>query len=509
MGDEGTKDEKRSGKTGHEPPPGAESTGTWTAQGTSIDYAVSAKWIVLRKKEKPSAEIFSVSYVARSDGNRPVTFVFNGGPGASSAFLHMGVVGPRRVAFGANGALPPMPPRLVTNEESWLAFTDLVFIDPVGTGFSRVIEEDDDDRDPAKKPAKEREGDRDAAGKEYFGYKRDLESLCEAMGRWLSAHGRWGSPVFIAGESYGGYRVGRLVRMLQETAGIGLSGAVLISPALEISSLLPTDYDVLGWVDLLPTMAITAVHHGRSRAFAAGTAPEVVLAEAESFATGDYAVLLTRGASMPAADRERILARLADLIGLSAELVTRAEGRISMARFARELLRDERKVLGLYDATLTATDPFPDREEYAGPDPTLAGMDPVYMTAINRHLRADIGVQTDREYLLLSDEVNEAWRNDAPEHFFSPPVGATDDFRYGMTLNPYLKAFISHGRFDLVTPYYSSDRLRNLMRLDPDMASRLTVRHFAGGHMFYAWEESRRDFTAAIAAFVADALATS
>ena len=116
MGDEGTKDEKRSGKTGHEPPPGAESTGTWTAQGTSIDYAVSAKWIVLRKKEKPSAEIFSVSYVARSDGDRPVTFVFNGGPGSSSAFLHIGVVGPRRVAFGANGALPPMPPRLVTNE---------------------------------------------------------------------------------------------------------------------------------------------------------------------------------------------------------------------------------------------------------------------------------------------------------------------------------------------------------------------------------------------------------
>jgi carboxypeptidase C (cathepsin A) len=509
MGDEGTKDEKRSGKTGHEPPPGAESTGTWTAQGTSIDYAVSAKWIVLRKKERPSAEIFSVSYVARSDEDRPVTFVFNGGPGASSAFLHMGVVGPRRVAFGANGALPPMPPRLVTNEESWLAFTDLVFIDPVGTGFSRVIEEDGSDRDHAKKPDKEREGDRDAASKEYFGYKRDLESLCEAMGRWLSAHGRWGSPVFIAGESYGGYRVGRLVRMLQETAGIGLSGAVLISPALEISSLLPTDYDVLGWVDLLPTMTITAVHHGRSRAFAAGTAPELVLAEAESFATGDYAVLLTRGASMPPADRERILGRLADLIGLPAELVTRAEGRISMARFARELLRDERKVLGLYDATLTATDPFPDREEYAGPDPTLAGMDPVYMTAINRHLRADIGVQTDREYLLLSEEVNEAWRNDAPEHFFTPPVGATDDFRYGMTLNPYLKAFISHGRFDLVTPYYSSDRLRNLMRLDPDMASRLTVRHFPGGHMFYAWEESRRDFTAAIAAFVAHALSTS
>ena len=507
MGDEGSKDEKSSPKADHEPPAGAETTGTWTAKGASIDYAVSAKWIVLRKKEKPSAEIFYVSYVASGDGDRPVMFVFNGGPGASSAFLHLGVVGPQRVAFPANGALPQMPPRLVPNEESWLAFTDLVFIDPVGTGFSRVIEDDGKDHDAGKKDGGDR-GD-SGAGKEYFGYKRDLESMCEAMGRWLSAHGRWGSPVLIAGESYGGYRVGRLVRMLQETAGIGLSGAVLISPALEISALTPTDYDVLGWVDLLPTMAISAVHHGRSRAFAPGTAPETVLAEAESFATGDYAILLTRGASMPAADRERILGRLADLIGLSTDLVARAEGRITMGVFAHELLRDERKVLGLYDTTVTATDPFPDREEFAGADPTLAGMDPVYMTAINRHLRSGIGVETDREYMLLSEEVNAAWRNDAPEHFFSPPVGATDDFRYGMALNPYLKAFITHGRYDLVTPYYASDRLRNLMRLDPDMASRLTVRHFGGGHMFYAWEDSRRAFTAAIAAFVADAVATA
>ena len=127
--------------------------------------------------------------------------------------------------------------------------------------------------------------------------------------------------------------------------------------------------------------------------------------------------------------------------------------------------------------------------------------------AINRQLRSEIGVETDREYTLLSYEVNEAWKNDAPQHFFIPPVGATDDFRYGMSLNPHMKAFITHGRYDLVTPYYSSDRLRNLMRLDPAMAGRLTVRHFGGGHMFYAWEASRREFSEAIAGFVADATA--
>ena len=201
------------------------------------------------------------------------------------------------------------------------------------------------------------------------------------------------------------------------------------------------------------------------------------------------------------------MARLADLVGLPGELVARAEGRITIATFSRELLRDERKVLGWYDASITASDPFPDREEFAGPDPTLAGIDMVFTTAINRHLRSDIGVRTDREYVVLSDEVNTAWRNDAPDDFFSPPMGATDDFRYGMALNPHMKAFICHGRYDLVTPYYATDRLRNLMRLDEQVAGRLTVRHFDGGHMFYAWEASRREFTTAIATFVADALA--
>ncbi len=396
-----------------------------------------------------------------------------------------------------------MPPRLVQNDESWLAFSDLVFVDPVGTGFSRIIEKDGKKKDDEKKDAAGASDEPDP--KEYFGYQRDLESLAEFIGRWLSSNGRWGSPVFIAGESYGGYRVGRLVRTLQETAGVGLNGAILISPALELGALVSGDYDVLRWIDQLPTMAGAAAHHGRSRAFGADTPLDDVRRAAEEFATSDYTEFLTRGASMPAADRERVLARLADLVGLPVELVTRAEGRISINVFARELLRDERKVIGLYDATITATDPFPDREPFGGPDPTLAGIAPAYTTAINRLLRSEIGVETDREYTLLNYEVNQEWKDDDKRHFFVPPVGATDDFRYGMALNPHVKAFITHGQFDLVTPYYASDRLRNLMRLEPAIADRITVRHFGGGHMFYAWEASRRAFTAAIAEFVAAA----
>jgi carboxypeptidase C (cathepsin A) len=496
-------------KPEYEPPQGAEATARWTGGAKALDYTATAKWLVLRKKEKPSAEIFSVSYVAEGgDAKRPVAFVFNGGPGASSAYLHMGAVGPQRVSFPPDGTLPPLPPKLVQNESSWLAFADLVFVDPVGTGFSRIVEADGNGEKPHQQDgsAKPREGEKTDPN-EYFGQKRDLESLCEFMSRWLSENDRWGSPVFIAGESYGGYRVGRLVQMLQEEAGIGLNGAILISPALELTGLSGDDYGVVQWVDLLPTMTGGAVFHGRSRAFAAGTPLTEVLAGAEEFASTDYAAFLIRGASLGAPERDRTLSRLADLLGLPVEFVTRAEGRVNPVIFTRELLRDERKVCGFYDLSITATDPFPDRPGREGPDPTLAGISPAYTAAINRQLRAEIGVHTDREYRLLSVEVNEAWKEDTKRHFFAPPEGATDSFRYGMALNPHLRAFLTHGRYDMATPYYASDRLRNLMRLDPDTAARLTVRHFEGGHMFYAWEESRHAFAAAIQEFVAGALA--
>src|SRR5688500_1474783 len=250
-------------KPDHEPPPGTETEGRWPGPSGPLEYTAYARWIVLRRKEKPPAEIFSVSYLAEWAGpERPVLFLCNGGPGASSAFLHLGAVGPRRVAFPADGSLPPMPPRLVDNEASWLAFSDLVFVDPIGTGFSRIVESKPDGDGKGEKG----DGTKPPDPKEYFGQKRDLESLCEFVTRWLSKYDRWGSAVFIAGESYGGYRVGRLVRMLQEDTGVGLNGAILISPALEIAGLFGNDYDIGGWVDRVPTMAAAALHHGRSRA---------------------------------------------------------------------------------------------------------------------------------------------------------------------------------------------------------------------------------------------------
>src|SRR5690349_4475325 len=281
-------------KPDHQPPLGTTTERRWPGPKGPVEYTAHANWLVLRRKEKPAAEMFSVSYLAATKaGDRPVTFLFNGGPGASSAYLHLGAVGPRRVAFPADGSLPPMPPRLMDNEASWLAFSDLVFVDPIGTGFSRIVEQKPDGKGDG---ADKGDGAKPADPKEYFGQKRDLESLCEFVGRWLSKHDRWGSPVFIAGESYGGYRVGRLVRMLQEDTGIGLNGAILISPAMELTALAPSDYSVTTWVDLLPTMAGGAAFHGKSRAFPAGTPLDDVRAGAEEFASGDYATFLIRGA---------------------------------------------------------------------------------------------------------------------------------------------------------------------------------------------------------------------
>ncbi|NNF69960.1 MAG: peptidase S10 [Acidimicrobiia bacterium] len=496
MSENATPDDTK--KPDHAVPEPAEVTGSWTGPDGTIDYTARSEWLVLRKKEKPVAEMFSTSYVADGDNpNRPVTFVFNGGPGAASAYLHMGAVGPRRVAFPPDGTLPSPPAQLVDNAESWLGFTDLVFIDPVGTGFSRAIEPDSPDKD--EKPEDKNDP------KAFWGLKRDLESIGEFMSRWLSNQGRWASPVFIAGESYGGFRGGKLARLLPEGFGIGLSGVVLISPALEWAPLNPSDYDVLPWVDKLPTMAAAALFHGKSRAFAEGTDLDEVFATAEEFATSDYVAFLTRGAGMEPAERDRILGRLADMLGLPTDLVVVAEGRIPMTVFVRELLRSDGKVVGLYDATITAHDPFPDRQTFAGPDPTLAGIEAAYTAAINQQLREHIGVETDRQYHLLSMEVFQGWKIDMERHAFEHHVGATDDLRYGIALNPDLKVFITHGRYDLVTPYYSAERMRNLMRLDPDVGERLTVEHWGGGHMFYAWEQSRIDFTSAIHRFYADA----
>lgn len=475
----------------HEPPAGAETAASWVGpDGATLDYTASAGWVVLRDGETPTAEVFSVSYVVAADDggaglrHRPVMFVFNGGPGAASAYLHVGVAGPRTVAFGEDGAILPAPAQVVDNPDSWLAVADLVFIDPVGTGFSRLLPAGDDE---------EREQDR------YYRPKADLAAMGQFIARWLTDHGRWDAPVLLAGESYGGYRVGRMARTLQADVGVGLAGIVLISPALEIDALGGSDYDVLAWIDRLPTMALAALHHGRGRV--SGDVEEVTAA-ALDFARGPYVRLLLRGAGLPDDERAATLALLGDLLGLDPAVVERHRGRVPVPVFARELLRDERRLLGIYDATVTTIDPFPDRDPSPGPDPTLVGLDHVFTTGANHVVRDWIGVSTQRDYVLLSMEVNAAWKPDEDTHALQLVDGASDDLRYGLSLNPHMQTLIVHGRHDLVTPWATTRRLLDLLHLDEGARGRIATAVYDGGHMFYTRAASRRSFTADVTALV-------
>ncbi|MDC7227938.1 MAG: hypothetical protein PQJ61_14330 [Spirochaetales bacterium] len=484
--------------------------------GSRLDYRAEADWMILYKDEKPKAEMFYVGYTAvdeKEDENgtgRPVTFVFNGGPGASSVYLHIGALGPKRVELTPEG-MPQAPPyRLADNEETWLEFSDLVFIDPIGTGFSRTMQEDSGGSGKTGDAAKSSTG-ADAAGSagadkekpdnEYWKLNRDLESLSEFIRKYLSKYNRWESPVYLAGESYGGFRVGKLVKMLQQDYGVGLSGAVLISPALEFDLLNSSDYDVLPWVDTFPTMAGAAAFHGKSRKLKKGESIAEIRARAADFAVNELLPVLAGGDLISESRRVRVLNAAADFIGLPREKVRAAGGRIGIEYFVKNMLRAEQRVLGLYDASSTTADPYPDRDGFGSPDPTLHQLERVFAAGINTQLRAGIGLRTEKDYDLLSETVNESWKLDTKQHALDMKVGAVDDLRYGMSLNPDMKVYISHGIFDLVTPSFSTDRLTALMKLTPEQKQNLTVKHYSGGHMYYSWAESRKSFFEDMRAF--------
>lgn len=482
-------------KKKHKAPKGITTDHKLGSGDKKLEYTATAEWIVLTTNEKPRAEMFHISYIKKDEpsSSRPVTFVFNGGPGASSAYLHVGAIGPKRVLLNEEGTPKKPPVRLVDNEESWLTFTDLVFVDPIGTGFSRTIEE----REKSEKPDAEKKADEQ--NNEYYQLKRDLESLGDFIQKYLSRNKRWDSPVFIVGESYGGFRVGKLARLLQEGYGVGLNGAILISPALEWALLDPSDYDLLHWTDTFPTMALAARHHGRCRVPCETF--EELKQKAETFATTELTHYLVQGAHFPPEKTRAVLKNMADFLGLEQDFVDRFGGRVPMQRFCRELLKDTREVCGFYDATLKAVDPFPDRDTHQAPDPTLFAFARVFTGGINTQIRQNLKLETDRDYTLLSMDVNSSWKVDTQAHAFELQVGATDDLRYAMALNPYMKVFITHGLYDMVTPYFSSDRLVDHMKLTGAQKQNLTVEHYRGGHMFYAWEASRVAFTDSIKAF--------
>jgi carboxypeptidase C (cathepsin A) len=433
----------------------------------SIAFTASAGTLPLRDaKGETTAEIFHVAYATDPPSpDRPITFVSNGGPGAASAFLHLGAVGPRLIAFSEAGAPLPPPARLVDNPDTWLDFTDLVFVDPVGTGYSRPAEE-----------GKEADG-------RFLGVRQDASAMAAFIRLYLARAGRAASPVFLVGESYGGFRAAALTRVLPEEAGVAPSGAVLISPALELSLLRGEDYELLPWATALPSMA--AVHLERQ-----GT-PEGEftsrLVEVERFALTDYLVALAAG---PAGITPAIEAALIRATGLPAEVVARSRGRISVSRFIKEYDHAGGRVLSRYDGTADGPDPDPRSPRASGPDPVLDRAVPVWTSAFISYVREELGYRTDLTYHLLNRDIRGRW-----DYGTTPNrqgyAGALDDLRAGRVLNPSLQVLVAAGYTDLVTPYFASRYL--LGQLIPLAgAAPIAFGAYPGGHMMYMRPGSRR-----------------
>ncbi|NBC32704.1 MAG: peptidase S10 [Alphaproteobacteria bacterium] len=450
-----------------------------------LAYGATAGFLpVGPESDAPDADIFYVSYVVRGAeaAERPISFVFNGGPGAASVYLHLGALGPRRLVMGEDGLPAPPPARLENNPHSWLAFTDLVFIDPVGTGYSRS----------------RRNSGGGNGGNAYWGVEKDLESLAAFIRLYLTRHDRWDSPKVIVGESYGGFRVARLADSLQSAHLIPLNGAIMVSPALEFALQHRARFTLLPWIVTFPAMAASAETHGRGGLGAPDSVdvgPEA-LAQAEEFARGAMLRGLALGDALAEAERQALYADMAGFLGLSPADIADNRGRISPGDFSKLLLEDEGRLVGRYDGSVSGFDPYPGRPGFAGGDPSFDFLLTAFADAIVPYLGESLGFETDRAYESLSRQVNRNWEwSDGERDSPFETLGSIDALYYGMVINPTLQVVIAHGLFDLITPYFASHYLVDTMGLPPALQENLQLFDYYGGHMFYSHDDSLAAFT--------------
>ena len=456
-----------------------------TAAGTALHYTVTSGRMVLRREEhtddkfdghQPKAEVFLTSYTL-DDGpsqRRPVTFAFNGGPGSSSVWLHLGLLGPRLADSGDAGALTPPPYDLVDNPHTLLASSDLVFIDPVSTGYSRPTK--------GEKP------------KDFHGYEADLESVGEVIRLWTSRHGRWLSPKYLCGESYGTLRAAGLARHLQEKYGMNLNGLMLISTVLDLGLLRGNGHNDAPYAMFLPTYAAIAHYHGLH-----GNRPlREVLDEAEAYAARDYPWVLSRGSRLTADERAAAVAKLASLTGLSEDYVDRVELRVEHVRFFTELLRHRRRTVGRLDGRFTGWDTDYGREHWSA-DPSMDAIMGPYTAAFNHYVRAELGFLSDLPYEVLSHSVNNGW---SYKEFEGQHVSVAEKLSAAMRANPYLRVYVACGYHDGATPYLSAQHTMAHLRVPEQVRANIEFRYYEAGHMMYVHEPSRIAQAAHLAGFV-------
>ncbi len=451
--------------------------------GRILRYTATTGYMPIKSEDgsEVEARIFFVAYTLDgATGKRPLMFSFNGGPGSASIWLHIGAIGPRRVKMLPDGGMPQPPFELVDNEQTWLDQTDLVFIDPVGTGFSRATKKE--------------------LGKKFWSVEGDIASVGEFIRLYLTRYERWNSPLFLVGESYGTTRAAGLSGYLVNH-GVALDGVVLISSVLNFETL---DFNVgndLPFILYLPTYTATAWYHKKLPTDLQGLDLASVLSQAEQFAAGPYTVALGKGDSLTAPERDELVSQVSRFTGLDRTVVDLNNMRITEQVFTTELLRNQKLQVGRLDSRFTAT-PVSGRTARGYYDPSESVIRPPFTATFNDYVRTQLGYKTDLEYYVLGGGVGE-WQWGSAQQGYPD---TSDALRLAFVKNPYMKLFVASGYFDLATPFFATRYTLNHMNLNQQQQAKITLGYYDAGHMMYIKSDSLAHLKRDVSGFLSGAL---
>jgi len=452
----------------------------------TIGYKATASTTLLKDdKGEPTALIYSTAYT-RNDvkdfSQRPIAFLYNGGPGSASIWLHMGAFGPRRIVTENASSTPPAPYKLVDNTESLLDKTDMVFIDPVGTGFSHAAGK--------------------AQDKDFWGVDQDVKSLAQFITTYVNRNNRWNSPKFLIGESYGTFRSVALGNYLQTADGMYINGIVLISNVIDASSLAFAPGDDRCYIYFLPTYAAAAWHYKVAK----NPPPDLNawVDSARQFASTEYAAALMKGTNLGQAETADIAKKLSAFTGLSEDYLIKAELRVTLPQFNAELLRSRGIVIGRYDSRFMGNtyDLLTENSEF---DPSYTAVVGAFAAAFNSYVRDDLKFGQDKNYKVLPNEPGQNWdwkHNAPPGGFFPSAPNVGNDLVKELLDNPSLRVQVENGYFDGATPFYATEYTIDHLLLPPAARARIDLKYYTSGHMIYLHDEDRVKLKGNIAAFI-------
>ncbi len=454
---------------------------TLDVDGQTLEYtAIVGNMPLKDDKDEIKAEIFYTAYTlddVENSAERPLIFVFNGGPGSASIWLHMGALGPKRVDMGEEGFMPPPPYRLIDNDYTWLDLGDLVFIDPVGTGYSKASESD--------------------KNKEYWGLESDLESVGEFIRLYLSRNERWTSPLYLAGESYGTTRASGLSGHLIDR-GIALNGIMLISTVINFQTIRFTKANDLPYMLYVPTYCATAYYHNKLDDELQNRDFRELLHEVEQWSEEVYSVALAKGDRLSEEDTDTIAEQLSKYTGLSKRFILGADLRINIMSFCKELVRDEKRAVGRLDSRFVGIMASAEGQ-YFDFDPSMNAIIPPYNATYNQYIRSELGYKSDDNYEVLSFKVNSSWKYKGGEF-----PDTSESLRSAFAKNPFMKVFVGQGYYDLATPFFAAYYSLEHMGLDASLRDNITIAEYEAGHMMYLHVESLAKLKADVVSFMND-----